>query len=181
MTALHTSSSLARTGHTLTASASPQVPAEKTTFNRMEKPGLEFDAKRHAAINCLCPDGRAMTCHTIPLPAVELAAMSAKLRRRTQGRTALLAAFTPRLAVDLDCHRGAPPSHRTVERAMQEGMRVDQAGPIGRGYIADLVKRIRALHGASEVRKTFGAGLKELVAEHRFFLRAGKKEVNHGL
>lgn len=113
----------------------------------------------------------------IPLPAVELAALSAKLRRRTHWGTALIAAYTPRPAVNVDCHRGTTPSAATLAHAKREGMRVEQAALMERGHIVDLIKRIRNLHGAAEVRKTFGAGLKELAQEHRFFLNVAQKEV----
>ena len=121
-----------------------------------------------------------MNGHTIPLKAVELALMTAKMRRNNQGRTALLAAYTPRMAADLDCHRGTAPSAATLAHAKQEGMRVEQAAFMERGHIHKVIERTRNLHGLPEVRKTFGAGLKELANEHRFFLHAAQREVNHG-
>ena len=121
-----------------------------------------------------------MNGHTIPLKAVELALMTAKMRRNNQGRTALLAAYTPRMAADLDCHRGTAPSAATLAHAKQEGMRVEQAAFMERGHIHKVIERTRNLHGLPEVRKTFGAGLKELAREHRFFLHAAQREVNHG-
>ena len=122
-----------------------------------------------------------MNGHTIPLKAVELALMTAKMRRNNQGRTALLAAYTPRLVAGVDCHQGIAPSAATLAHAKQEGMRVEQAALMERGHIADLIKRIRNLHGLAEVKKTFGAGLKELAQEHRFFLNVAQKDVKHGL
>ena len=116
----------------------------------------------------------------IPLPAVELAALSAKLRRRTHWGTALIAAYTPRPAVNVDCHRGTTPSAATLAHAKQEGMRVEHAALMERGHIHKVIERTRNLHGLPEVRKTFGAGLKELAREHRFFLHAAQREVNHG-
>ena len=111
----------------------------------------------------------------IPLPAVELSLMTAKMRRNNQGRTALLAAFTPQPAVNVDCHRGTAPSAATLAHAKQEGVRVEQAALMERGHIAQVIQRTRNLHGLAEVRKTFGAGLKELASEHRFFLHAAQK------
>ena len=121
-----------------------------------------------------------MNGHTIPLKAVELALMTAKMRRNNQGRTALLAAYTPRLVAGVDCHQGIAPSAATLAHAKQEGMRVEQAAFMERGHIHKVIERTRNLHGLPEVRKTFGAGLKELANEHRFFLHAAQREVNHG-
>lgn len=121
-----------------------------------------------------------MNGHTIPLKAVELALMTAKLRSNTHGRTSLLAAYTPRLVAGVDCHQGIAPSAATLAHAKQEGMRVEQAAFMERGHIHKVIERTRNLHGLPEVRKTFGAGLKELANEHRFFLHAAQREVNHG-
>ena len=116
-----------------------------------------------------------MNGHTIPLKAVELALMTAKMRRNNQGRTALLAAYTPRLVAGVDCHQGIAPSAATLAHAKQEGMRVEHAALMERGHIHKVIERTRNLHGLPEVRKTFGAGLKELASEHRFFLHAAQK------
>ena len=51
-----------------------------------------------------------MTRYTIPLKAVELALMTARMRRYNQGETALLAAYTPRPVMNVDCHWGTAPS-----------------------------------------------------------------------
>ena len=122
-----------------------------------------------------------MTLHTIPLDAVQTAIFSAQLRRRTGGGTALLAAYTPRPVIDLDCHRGTAPFAGTVARAAKEGTRTEQAALMERGHIAQAIQRVRNRHGLAGVRKTFGAGMKELANENRLFLHAGKKGGNHGL
>ena len=123
-----------------------------------------------------------MTLHTIPLSAVRMAVFSAELRRRTGGATALLAAYTPRPVIDLDCHRGTAPFPGTVARAAIEGEWGGQCLPMRRGHIAQVIKRVRDRHGLAGVRKTFKAGMKELAREHPFFLHVGKREgVNHGL
>ena len=115
-----------------------------------------------------------MNGHTIPLKAVELALMTAKMRRNNQGRTALLAAYTPRLVAGVDCHQGIAPSAATLAHAKQEGMRVEQAAFMERGHIHKVIERTRNLHGLDEVRKTFGAGMRELEREQRFFLHGGR-------
>lgn len=112
---------------------------------------------------------------TIPLRAVKLALMTAKLRHYNQGKTALVAAYTPRPVVNVDCNRGTTPSAATLAHAKLGGKRLEQAELMERGHIAQVIKRTRHLHGLPEVRKTFGAGLKELASEPRFFLHAGSK------
>lgn len=116
-----------------------------------------------------------MNGHTIPLSDVEMALFSAQLRRRTGGATALLAAYTPRPVVNLDCHRGTAPFAGTVARASQEGVRAGQVELMERGHIAQVIQRTRILHGLAGVRKTFGAGMRELARENLFFLHAGKQ------
>lgn len=113
------------------------------------------------------------TQYTIPLRGVELALMTAKLRRYSNGRTALLAACTPRPLIEIDCHRRAPrPSE--LERAASSGM-VPDVGPMDRGHIAALFERVRLCHGLLEVRRTFGRGIKALRAESPWTLFGGKK------
>ena len=175
MPTLHTSPSLARADHTLTATTAPHAPAGNTAKHWIEERGFSLDEQAHAAINCSHPEGYTMNCHAIPLKAVELALMTAKLRRYNQGRTALLAAYTSRPAVNVDCHRGTAPSAATLAHAKRGGMRMEQAALMERGHIAQAIQRTRNLHGLAEVRKTFGAGLKELASEHRFFLHAAQK------
>lgn len=143
MPTLHTSPSLVRADHTLTATTAHHAPAENTAFNRMEKQGFSLDEQTQAAINSSSTEGHTMNCHTIPLKAVELALMTAKMRRNNQGRTSSLAAYTQRLVAGVDCHRGTAPSAATLAHAKREGMRVEQAALMERGHIADLIKRIR--------------------------------------
>ena len=54
MPTLHTSPSLARAPHTLTATTPPHAPGEKAALNfkkKAEKAGFSLDSKAHAAIN----------------------------------------------------------------------------------------------------------------------------------
>lgn len=114
------------------------------------------------------------TQQTIPLAGVKLALMAAKLRRYSKGRTALLAACTPRPWIEIDCHRHTPrPSEKA--RAVTSGMVSDVVGPLDRGHIAALIERVRLYHGIPEVRRTFGCGIKALRAENPWTLFGGKK------
>ena len=123
-----------------------------------------------------------MTLHTIQLSDVEMALLTAGLRSRTRGKTALMAAYTQRPVVNVDCHRGTTPSAAALNHAKREGMRTRYAELMERGHIAQVIERTRNRHGLAGVRKTFKAGMKELAREHTFFLHVGKREgVNHGL
>lgn len=175
MPTLNTSSSLTRADHTLTATTAPHAPAENTAKHWIEEQGFSLDEQAHGAINCSHPEGHTMNCHTIPLSAVEFVLLTVKVRRLTKSATALLAAYTPRPAVKVDCHRGTAPSASALNRAKQEGMQVEQAALMERGHIHKVIERTRNLHGLDEVRKTFGAGMKELAREHPFFLHAAQK------
>ena len=117
-----------------------------------------------------------MTLHTIPLSAVRMALMTARMRRYNQGETALLAAYTPRPVMNVECHRGTAPTADTLTHAKRGGMRFVRAALMERGHIAQAIQRVRTRHGLAGVRKTFGAGMKELANENRFFLHAGKRD-----
>lgn len=116
-----------------------------------------------------------VTSNTIPLNAVALALMSAKLRRFSQGRTALLAAYTACPVLQVGCHHGTAPTASTLARAITGGARVAQVAPMGRGYIHQLAERIHLERGPKEVRKTFGAGIKALRKEASWVLSGGQK------
>lgn len=113
------------------------------------------------------------TAHTISLAGVEIALMAAKLRRYSNGRTALLAACTPRPLIEIDCHRRAPrPSDKALAASSS---RVSDVGPMDRGHIAALFERVRVFHGLPEVRRTFGCGIRALRAESKWTLFGGQK------
>jgi hypothetical protein len=114
---------------------------------------------------------RFNTPQTIKLSDLRLALASAKLRQLTQGRTCLLAAITPAPMLRADCSsRG-----RMLLRSgiAEYGMTRCHVGPIDRGHITALIERTRNCHGLPEVRKTWGAGLRTLLAEPRYVLNGG--------
>jgi len=111
--------------------------------------------------------------HTIPLADVELALMTAKLRRHTGGRTALLAARTAAPLINVDCHRRAP---RPVDLAQAASSRTaPQVGPMERGHIADVIERVYLNQGLAEVRRAFSCGIRVLRAESPWVLFGGQK------
>lgn len=111
--------------------------------------------------------------HTIRLADIDLVLMTAKLRRHTGGRTALLAAYTPSPLIDVDCHRRAP---RPVDLAQAASSRiVQQVGPMDRGHVARVIERVYLNEGLTEVRRTFKCGIRALRAESPWVLFGGRK------
>lgn len=113
------------------------------------------------------------TQHTIPLGDVELALMTATIRRRTNGGTALLAAHTQRPLIEIDCHRRAPRPSALAEAAASR--MVSDVSLMDRGHIAALIERVYLHHGLPEVRRTFKCGIRALRAESPWALFGGKK------
>ncbi len=109
--------------------------------------------------------------HTINLEHLHLSLASAKLRRYNKGGTCLLAAVTAAPLLRADC------SSRSRLRMREDAMRHSLAKPMAtlmeRGHIAELILRTRLHHGLTEVRKTWGAGLRTLQAEPHHVLNGG--------
>jgi len=110
---------------------------------------------------------RFNTPQTIKLSDLGLALASAKLRQLTQGRTCLLAAITPAPMIRADC------SMLLRSGFAEYGMTRCNVMPMQRGHIAKLIERTRNCQGLPEVRKTWGAGLRTLLAEPRYVLNGG--------
>lgn len=110
------------------------------------------------------------TQHTIPLDSVKLALEMCKVRKINSGRTAMLAAYTPAPVVQTDCSSRKRLRARALD--VDLGMR-NQAGLLERGHLHELIERTRLHHGLAEVRKTWGTGLRALLAEPRHTLNGG--------
>ena len=104
----------------------------------------------------------------IRLEDLQCTLWSAKLRKQTQGRTALLAATTQAPALPVDCR--ATPGLRA---AAQKCTAVRICAPMQRGHMATVIKRVATEYGAKEVRATWGAGVRALKAEPRYVLNGG--------
>lgn len=114
-----------------------------------------------------------MSNATVTLDQLRLVMASAKLRRYTHGRTCLLAALTAgHTVLPVDCHRG-PVRPSTREQAQRLGHYRAHVAPMARGHMAALITRTRLLHGLPEVRRTWGAGLRTLLAEPPHTLHGG--------
>ena len=94
-----------------------------------------------------------------------------RMRRSNGGRTCQLAVLTAGPVLHADC------SHRNRQRRREDvllyGSLKTQVTPLDRGHMADLVLRTRVFHGLAEVRKTWGVGIKALLAEPRYVLNGG--------
>lgn len=111
---------------------------------------------------------------SIRLQDLELALVSAKMRRNNQGRTCLLAAMTEQPAIEVDCHkRNVRPAD--IERARQYGLCRAMCQPMDRGHIATLIERVRWQRGLPEIRKTWGTGIRALLAEPKYVLNGGRE------
>ena len=106
---------------------------------------------------------------TIRAADLRLALHSAKLRSSTQGRTALLAATTAAPVVNANCgQRGA-----VLRIAQASGNAACNVAPMQRGHLARLIARVSVEQGGREVRATWGATMKTLLAEPRYVLNGG--------
>lgn len=95
------------------------------------------------------------------------------LRRHTTGRTCLLAAMSPAPLVDVDCHHGRPPTADMLRLAARTAGRGVRVTPIRRGWMCQLYDRTMRRHGAAEVRRTWGTGIRALRHEPRHVLHHG--------
>lgn len=108
---------------------------------------------------------------TIKASDLKFALASYRLRRYTGGETCQLAVLTAGPVLQADC------SHRNrmfrCEDVQRHGKFKSIVTPLDRGHIGGLIERTRWQHGLAEVRKTWGVGIKALLAEPRFVLKGG--------
>lgn len=117
------------------------------------------------------PTTAAGSGFTIKASDLRMAAWAANMRRRNKGATCAMAATTTTSLISCDC--SSPTRLRMREDAVRMGRTRVSVGPLDRGHIAGLYERVRCLHGLAEVRKTWGVGIKALLAEPRFVLNGG--------
>lgn len=110
---------------------------------------------------------------TIRLKDLHLVMASVKLRRWNHNDTCLLVALSESSLIQLDCHRrNVEPSH--VENAIKMGKSPVRVSPMDRGHIAALIERVRWQRGLPEIRKTWGTGIRALLAEPKYVLNGGR-------
>lgn len=108
---------------------------------------------------------------TIKVSDLKFALASYRLRRYTGGQTCQLAVLTAGPVLQADCsHRNRIYRREDVQR---HGKFKSIVTPLDRGHMAEVVMRTRWQHGLAEVRKTWGVGIKALLAEPRFVLNGG--------
>jgi hypothetical protein len=113
--------------------------------------------------------------HTIPADHLVTVLAAHKLRRYTQGRTCQLCVVTAAPLLQVDCHHGS--RHTTAAKraqALKDGNWPPHITPLRRGHISSLYARTRLHHGLKEVRRTWGAGLRALLAEPKHALNGGQ-------
>ena len=105
---------------------------------------------------------------------LRLVLTAAKLRRATNGRTPALCLLSPSPWLHVDC---ASSSEHTrpglIATAKRLGASPLHAQPMMRGHIGRLIERTRRVHGLHEIKRTWGTGLRALLAEPRHVLRGG--------
>lgn len=108
---------------------------------------------------------------TIKVSDLKFALASYRLRRYTGGQTCQIAAITAGTIIEVDCSSAGRLRMRTD--ALRLGKSHLTVSPMNRGHIGDLIERTRVFHGRAEVRKTWGVGIKALLAEPRYVLNGG--------
>lgn len=111
--------------------------------------------------------------HTFRLESFRLLLAAERMRRYNHGRTCALAAYTRGPVLMVDCSR--PGRLRMRQEAQRFGISRCEVSPLYRGHIADLIMRTRLAHGLAEVRKTWGTGLRALLAEDKWCLKGGER------
>lgn len=112
--------------------------------------------------------------NTIPLADLVDVLRFARLRRLTAGRTCQLCALTQAPLIRVDCADGHP-SHWVIAEARQRGIARHVACPMRRGHIARLMERVQRQQGRREVLKTWGVGIRALLAEPKYTLNGGAR------
>lgn len=112
---------------------------------------------------------------TIPLASVELAYAAARMRRANRGRTCQLAAVSRAPILTADCHDPRMHMPAWLDECRRVGLSNCTCTTLNRGRIVSLIERTRLNHGLAEVRKTWGTGIRTLMAEPRFTLNGGAR------
>lgn len=105
---------------------------------------------------------------------LRLVLVSHKLRRHTNGRTALFCAMTPPLLLAVACGTQRHHSDEYIADAKRIGRAPAYCGPMQRGTLYKLYERIRYTQGLAEVRRTWRTGLRALRAEPRYVINGGE-------
>ena len=96
-----------------------------------------------------------MSTKTIPLGAVRVALTGAVIKRQSDRPLARTVAMT----------RYAPLARCCASRRLHVPAPAAHFGPMEAGELPSLIKRVQLEHGSTEVRKTWGQGVKALLAD----------------
>lgn len=120
-----------------------------------------------------------MVANTLPVPAtiraqdLSLVLCSIKLRAYSKGRTARLCALSETLTVQVHCRDQLRYGADFAARAKRVGQSPMRVSPLQRGDIGNLYERVKCEHGRREVMKTWGVGIRALLAEPLYVLDGG--------
>lgn len=106
---------------------------------------------------------------TIRAKDLQLVLVSIRLRNYSQGRTCRLSALSETPTIQLTCRD----RDRSREQAARYGTSPARCMPIQRGDIGRLYERVQVQHGRREVIKTWGIGIRALMAEPLYVLDGG--------
>lgn len=110
--------------------------------------------------------------NAVSLSDIKFALFTAKLRRMDNNSVCQIAAITPGTTIQVDCSNVS--RLRMRSEAIRFGKSRLTVSPLDRGHIADVILRTRLHHGLDEVRKTWGVGIKALLAEPKYVLKGGR-------
>jgi hypothetical protein len=113
------------------------------------------------------------TTATIRARDLSLVLAAAKLRRYTNGRTCQLCALSEAPVITVDCHEREWLRPHARADAQRFGISPARVLPMQRGHIGRLAERVQRMHGRREVLKTWGDGIRALLAEPQHVLNGG--------
>ncbi|KQM72955.1 hypothetical protein [Xylophilus sp. Leaf220] len=112
---------------------------------------------------------------TIRVADLSLALMACKMRRANRGRTAQFCALSAYPGIDVDCRHGVDERGRRTAAALALGESRARFMPLARGHIATLIERTHLHHGRKEMLRTWGVGVRALLAEPQHILNGGTR------
>lgn len=114
---------------------------------------------------------------TIRADDLSLALYAYKLRRFTKGRVAQMAAMSagPKILIDCQDVPREDSRQRLAQDAIRLGLARARMTPLDRGHIGRVYQRVKLMAGRREVQRTWGAGIRTLMAEPLYVLNGGRE------
>lgn len=112
---------------------------------------------------------------TIRIADLSLALMACKMRRANCGRTAQMCAMSEHPVVPVECSQHSGARRRNLIAARCQGLSNLRTQLMRRGWIAEVFRRTQLQHGRAEVLRTWGVGVRSLLAEPQHILNGGTR------